>query len=487
MRVAHALAILAACLATQAKRPNILFILTDDQDWHMESVEHMQSLKSDIVNKGASFDRHFCTVALCCPSRATLCTGRAAHNHNVTKVSPPHGGYPKVVDRGINDDYLPIWMQEAGYNTYYSGKLWNFHNVNNYNSPYVKGYNSSDFLLDPYTYRYWDSKMTHNDEARVSYAGKYSTDAVADKAYALLDEALSHEEPWFLTVSPIAPHSNWVFDEKTNTSYLSMPQSAYRHEHLFNDYQIPRGKSFNSAIEGGASWWRQRLRALQAVDEMVHELVEKLADDGELDNTYSFYTTDNGYTSASTACNRVRNAATVCDTDIHVPLFVRGPGVAAGAQFDSVTTHTDIAPTLLRIANADKQLDGENFEAGIHFGLYPNNTYKGLRLAGDGFSVYYSVWCTGERELFDLRADPEQTLNLLSEAGAHAASRFAVSGRPISDVVPRLDALMMVLKDCKDRTCMRPWGGAAPRGRRRIAARGPGPPSTTRSTRVSRR
>lgn len=55
-----------------AKRPNILFILTDDQDAHMESVHHMPYLQSHIVTKGVTFDRRSCTVALCCPSRATL-------------------------------------------------------------------------------------------------------------------------------------------------------------------------------------------------------------------------------------------------------------------------------------------------------------------------------------------------------------------------------------------------------------------------------
>ncbi|CAN8104609.1 unnamed protein product [Discula destructiva] len=227
-----------------AKRPNVLFILTDDQDLHIKSVDHMQYLQSDIVSNGVTYSRHFCTVALCCPSRATLWTGKAGHNHNVTDVAPPHGGYPKVVDRGVNNDYLPLWVQEAGYNTYYTGKLWKLQSVSNYHAPYARGFNGSDFLLDPYAYRYWDSKISHNGGSPVSYAGQYSTDVIAEKNYALLREALSHEEPWFLTVAPIAPHSNWVFDEKRGVTHLSAPQVAYRHEHLFHDYQIPRNASF---------------------------------------------------------------------------------------------------------------------------------------------------------------------------------------------------------------------------------------------------
>ncbi|CAI0644619.1 unnamed protein product [Colletotrichum noveboracense] len=509
---------LALATLVQAKRPNILFILTDDQDLHMESVQYMQYLKSDIVEKGTAFTQQYCTVALCCPSRATLWTGKAAHNHNITNVSPPHGGYPKVAETGLNDNYLFLWMQEAGYNTYYSGKLWNFHGVSNHDRPFARGFNASDFLLDPYTYRYWDTKMTHNGEPPVSYAGKYNTDVVADKAYALLEQALNHDEPWFLTVAPIAPHSNWVFDERTNTTYLSTPQSAYRHEHLFHDYKIPRGKSFNRQISGAASWpgrlealnesvlayndhyQRQRLRALQAVDEMVHELVERLELAGEIENTYIFYSTDNGYHISQHRMHPGKECG--YDTDIHIPMFVRGPGLVAGGEVDSATSHTDIAPTILKIAGAERQLDGEampwagevaqarnehaaiefwgwgapeghyglrsdeHFESGKLEGLYLNNTYKGLPLVGKSFNLYYSVWCTGERELFNLNDDPEQTVNLLSDTSQALilVEYFEVSGRGTSEVVHRLDAVIMALKDCEGRRCSRPWSALHPDG-----------------------
>lgn len=53
------------------------------------------------------------------------------------------GGYPKFVKEGLNDNYLPIWLQAEGYNTYYAGKLFNAHTVHNYDSPYVNGWNGS--------------------------------------------------------------------------------------------------------------------------------------------------------------------------------------------------------------------------------------------------------------------------------------------------------------------------------------------------------
>ena len=65
-------------LHAEAKRPNILFILTDDQDVHLGSLSFMPYLKEHIIDRGLQFKRHYCTVALCCPSRVSLWTGKAA-------------------------------------------------------------------------------------------------------------------------------------------------------------------------------------------------------------------------------------------------------------------------------------------------------------------------------------------------------------------------------------------------------------------------
>jgi N-acetylglucosamine-6-sulfatase len=59
-------------------RPNILFILTDDQDLHMDSLSYMPFVKEHLIDRGTSFQRHYCTVALCCPSRVSMWTGKAA-------------------------------------------------------------------------------------------------------------------------------------------------------------------------------------------------------------------------------------------------------------------------------------------------------------------------------------------------------------------------------------------------------------------------
>ena len=72
-----------------AKRPNIVFIFTDDQDLHLGSMEYMKNVQSLIADKGTTFTNHFATVSQCCPSRASLFRGQHAHNTNITFVSSP--------------------------------------------------------------------------------------------------------------------------------------------------------------------------------------------------------------------------------------------------------------------------------------------------------------------------------------------------------------------------------------------------------------
>lgn len=235
------------------------------------------------------------------------------HNTNVTDVNPPYGGWPKFVQAGWNDNYLPLWMQEAGYDTYYVGKLWNSITQDNYNDPPVRGFNGSDIMLDPYTYRYYQAQFTRNNGEPVSYAGKYSTDVIASKASGFLDDALKGERPWMLTVAPNAPHSNGSHDGASGATWFGEPEFAERHAKLFPNAQAPRDASFNALIDGAINWhknlpelnqteidyidyfYRCRLRALQAVDDLIGELIDKLDKAGELDNTYIFFSTDNGY------------------------------------------------------------------------------------------------------------------------------------------------------------------------------------------------
>jgi len=80
-----------AAVTGRSSKPNFIFIITDDQDLHLNSLDYQPAVKKHFAQEGTWFKKHFCTVALCCPSRVSLLTGKAAHNTNVTDVSAPYG------------------------------------------------------------------------------------------------------------------------------------------------------------------------------------------------------------------------------------------------------------------------------------------------------------------------------------------------------------------------------------------------------------
>lgn len=243
---------------------NVIFFLADDQDLHLESLSYQPLVKTHLIDEGVIFRHHFCTVALCCPSRVNLWTGLAAHNTNVTDVSPPYGkilskcaesnlclltcagGYPKFISQGLNERYLPVWLKSSGINTYYTGKLFNAHTVENYNAPYPAGFTGSDFLLDPYTYQYLNSTWQRNQEEPVSYGGRHSTDVITEKANGFLNDAIAAKKPFFLTIAPVAPHSNIEFNgQDLGKLIVTPPIPAERHKYLFKNVKIPRTENFN--------------------------------------------------------------------------------------------------------------------------------------------------------------------------------------------------------------------------------------------------
>ncbi|KAI0023547.1 arylsulfatase [Xylariomycetidae sp. FL0641] len=499
--------------AGQSSRPNVVFVLTDDQDLQLDSLQYMPLVKKHLIDQGTFFNKHFCTTALCCPSRVTLWTGKAAHNTNITDVNPPYGGYPRFVEQGFNEDWFPVWLQKAGYNTYYTGKLFNAHTVDNWNSPHPAGFTGSDFLLDPYTYNYMNSTFQRHGEEPRSYEGGHLSDVITKKAYGLLDDAVhaSKDKPFFLAVAPVAPHANVEMRGKHGAKdrfvQFTEPIPLEKHRHMFKNVTVPRTANFNPDQPSGASWlldlpqqnqsnveyndhfYRQRLRALQSVDEIVDGLVSRLEGYSLLDNTYIVYSSDNGFHIGQHRLQPGKSCG--YEEDINVPLIVRGPGVAANYTTNIVTTHTDLAPTffdllgiplrddfdgraipmtrpgiehsaLARREHASIEFWGKAFGEGIHHPeVHWQNTYKALRISGPGYNLYYSVWCNNEHELYDMDADPAQMDNLLAST---AASEKLMAKRPLPAVLSRLDALLLVMKTCAGATCRAPWRQLHPFG-----------------------
>jgi hypothetical protein len=101
-----------------------------------------------------------------------------------------------------------------------------------------------------------------------------------------------------------------------------------------------------------------------------------------------------------------------------------------------------------------------------------NNTYKSIRIISENYDLYYSVWCTNEHELYDLKTDPHQMHNLVATGHtsihSNSSSYVNTSGRtslpPPSVLLPRLNGLLLVLKSCAGTACTDPWKSLHPTG-----------------------
>ncbi|KAH9870122.1 hypothetical protein J1614_007044 [Plenodomus biglobosus] len=343
-------------------------------------------------------------------------------------------------------------MQEAGYNTYYTGKMMNGHSTTTYNNPRMAGWNGSDFLLDPGTYIFYNTTMSRNHEPYRNLPGQYSTDLISAAALGFLDEAIAaaNDRPFFLGIAPIAPHSETIM--QAGPSIFNPPVPAKRHEHLFENVTVPRTPCFNPDTPGSASyrkalrqlnqteldyndhWYRRRLQSLQSVDDLITSLLARLnANPQVLQTTYLIYTTDNGFHLGQ---HRLPpGKSTNIEHDINIPFFIRGPGIPKNKISNIPTSHTDLVPTIFQLAGIPQRADfdgapvpvrvsdaavaapddrgehvnvefwgGYAVEGNAFYGRdrWGGNTYKSVRVVGGedgGFDLSFTVWCTNEVEL----------------------------------------------------------------------------------------
>ena len=185
-------------------------------------------------------------------------------------------------------------------------------------------------------------------------------------------------------------------------------------------------------VETYDGFYRSRLRVVAGLDDMVSDFVSALDKYGILDSTYILYTTDNGYHIGQHRLGPGKKCG--LETDINIPMVMRGPGIPSGKSTDIVTTHTDVAPTFLEmfglptrtdfdgkpmpiteasmVGNSNRPFEHVTVEFwgvadpyeiyfhDLHVLGGKNNTYKSMRVLGSGYNLYYSVWCNNEHELY---------------------------------------------------------------------------------------
>jgi N-acetylglucosamine-6-sulfatase len=427
----------AAAEAAPVERPNIVVIMTDDQT--LESMRVMGGVKRSLAAEGTTFDRAFVSNALCCPSRATLFSGQYSHNHGVIGNQPPDGGYERL----DKSNWLPVWLQRAGYRTVHIGKFLNRYGIRN-PVEVPPGWSEWYASVDPSTYSFFG--YTLNENGLLNTYGLdfnpiyYSTDYYAERALSIIRRMGDTRTPFFLSLAFLAPHSGGPSDPD-DPAGLVTPSPAPRHAGRFAGERLPGDPSYNEAdLSDKPSFiqvlppitaaraaaidenYQQRLESLLAVDEAVVRLVDSLRAERELDNTLILFTSDNGFFHGE---HRVAlGKVLVYEPSIRVPLIMRGPGVPEGERRRQLVTNADLAPTILEAAGAKpgKPQDGRSLfplleDRGLEWGrdLLIEGAPGVNQPAFDALRTYRYVYvqhATGERELYDLERDPHQLTSL---------------------------------------------------------------------------
>jgi N-acetylglucosamine-6-sulfatase len=352
---------LSSSVATASKPnatrpPNILFILTDDQE--VDTLKYMPNVITLIQDQGVTFSNFLVNVSLCCPSRATILRGQYAHNTHVLTNSGTNGGADVFFNEGKDQSTIATWLQANGYETGLFGKYLNgFPGVAG--QAYIPpGWSNWGVASRGAAFTEFHYGLNHNGEV-VQYGGTpedYGTDVYTRLTIDFIKQAVKDEKPFFAYLAPYAPHAPYT--------------PAPRHALLFPGILVPHPPNFNEEdISDKPAYirrllpfspehvqridliYRMRLQSLQAIDEGVSLLVNTLEEIGQLDNTYIVFASDNGY---HLGLHRmIAGKATPYEEDILIPMVVRGPGIPVGKTIDHLAGNVDIAPTFAEWAGAE--------------------------------------------------------------------------------------------------------------------------------------
>ncbi|MCL4134013.1 UNVERIFIED_CONTAM: hypothetical protein GTU68_007952, partial [Idotea baltica] len=263
----------------------------------------MPKLLSRIRDKGASFSNSFVVTPLCCPSRSSILTGKYVHNHGTMNNSISGGCSSTKWQDGPEKLTFPVLMNNGGYTTFFAGKYLNQYGKDDVGGlSYIPpGWDSwiglkGNSVYYNYSLSINGTPIFHGDNPKEDYL----TNLIKDEGLKFIEET-SGSLPFLMMLSVPACH-----DPRT-------PEPKYAH--FFNDSRIPETENFNIANGEDKNWfvrfgeqplkhrviedieemYRDRLRTLMSVDDMIEAVVLALDDQNILNNTYIFFASDNGY------------------------------------------------------------------------------------------------------------------------------------------------------------------------------------------------
>ena len=322
-----------------AEKPNILFILTDDQGWWDVGMRGNKDIDTPVMDRlareGVDFER-FYAAPVCSPTRAGLMTGRYCFRTGLYNTR--FGGD----SLGLAEITVAEMLKKAGYRTGCFGK-WHLGKYAPY-QPHNRGFD--EFLghyhghIDEYDY---PDQIVHN--GKPVEGRRYVTDLFTDAAIEFVET--SGDQPWFCYLAYNAPHSPHV----VGTSHDGQPRG---------DLHI------NKYLDRGLELREARIYAMiDIIDQNLDRLLQKLDELKLTDNTVVVFMTDNGGVSKHFKAGLKSNKGSIYEGGVRVPLFVRWPGhFPAGGRVTAQCSHVDLFPTFCELAGVpipdDRKIDGKS-------------------------------------------------------------------------------------------------------------------------------
>lgn len=425
--------------------PNILLIVTDDQ--RFRTLWAMPKTSRWIFRGGTNFTNAFATTPLCCPARASMMTGRYAHNHGVLR-----NGQGRRLPHGAT---LQRFLGEAGFRTAIVGKFLNGWRPGD-RPPYFDRWS---VLYPPNRYSAGRVSEQSNGyrhplfdlDGKVRSMDVYSTRYMGKRAGRYLGDFENDDDrPWFLYLAPYAPHPPAYPERRyrgTDPGRWKKPPSYFES----NLSDKPGWVREQQVDPSKARWHRVRqLRSLRSADDMLERVRRRLEELGETQDTLVIFTSDNGFMWGE---HGLAGKPPPYDESIRIPLVIRWPGyVAEGVTDRSLVNSVDLFPTILRAARLDR--DSYGVRDGINllgtrerdemlielFSDEGLQSWASLRSKTFQYIEYYDYrWRKTGAEFYDLDRDPHQLRNVIDE----------VSPKRVRALSRRLRAA----RDCIGRNC----------------------------------
>ncbi|XP_012138591.2 N-acetylglucosamine-6-sulfatase [Megachile rotundata] len=353
-----------SCISLSYSAENIILVLTDDLDILLDGMTPMTNTLNLIGKQGATFSNCFVATPVCCPNRASILTGKYQHNNLVLNNS---------ISGGCNDDkwqkvqepntFAAHLKREMSYTTFYAGKYLNQYGHQKAGGPahVPVGWDWWAGLVG--NSRYYNYSISING-TRKKFGNEppdYLTDVINNLAMEFIGTRNANDQPFLMVLAPPAPHAPFT--------------PATRHIDKFKDVKAKRTPNFNTLTQSDKHWlvqqgpsplpndllpklddiYRRRWETLLAVDELVTNIYQALKFQNLLNNTYMIFTSDNGYHIGQ--FSQPIDKRQPYETDIRVPLLMRGPGIVPSKISAPVST-VDLFATILEIAGIQRPSDG---------------------------------------------------------------------------------------------------------------------------------